>query len=954
VERWEQVEAIFHEALQLAPAQRDAYLRQACGGDGTLLIEIAELLAHHEQDTGFQPWAAAAAAQLISSPASLKPGQPLGPYRIESFVAAGGMGQVYRATDTRLDREVAIKICTEPFGERFAREASAIASLNHPHICHLYDVGPNYLVMEFVEGAPLRGPLPLKQAVEYAGQILDALNAAHRKGITHRDLKPANILVTRQGIKLLDFGLAKRSRPLQESGASSPTAQTEKGQILGTLHYMSPEQLQGDETDGRSDLFSFGCVLHEMLTGKRAFDGPSPAAVIAAILERDPAPSNVTLPLQQVMKTCLAKDPDHRFQDALDLKRALNWAVEQPITTPPNQRAWISVVAAATLAVGMVAGWALSNLHRVPADEPVLQLQIEPPPGGRFVFGGSTYGEPAISPDGKMAAFTASVDGKIGLWVRPLDGGSARLLPGTENAGQPFWSADSRSIAFDALNRLRRVESEGGAPADIVSLTAMRGASWSRDGYILFSALSPASGRFSVFRVSASGGTAALVAAPDPSRGELAFRWPQALSGGRFLYVVEGTRPDMTGLYAGSLAKPVERVKLLTTESKAVYASDATGNGYLLWMRSGALVAQEFDREALRLVGEPHEITETFKGTSQGEMHVDASANGRLLYGAYEEATEFAWWDRTGHRLGKVGQRLDGIRMFRLSPDERRIVVQRLTGGVQDLWLLDVERGVATRFTSDDAVSMEPVWSPDGQVILFTHFGSGELLRKPVNGGGDQQVVGHRSESMFPLDWSVDGRWLLTRVGQVGGPRSTSKTTPDTHYDTWRLRMTPDGKLDDGVAPAPYLRTRFNVGMARFSPEPNPRWVAYVSDEAGQPDVYIDAFPEPRSKVRISTSGGEFPKWGTEGRELFYVTPDNRLMDVSLKPGSGTVEASRELFTLPLRSAAGATYEPSRDGQRFLVLTNPEAAGQSLTVIVNWPALLRKGSPALRRSAGPG
>jgi serine/threonine protein kinase len=373
LERWQQVEEIFHEALQRDPAERETYLRQACRDDSGLRREVASLLAHHSADRQSESWAAAAAAQLVKSPASLQPGQSLGPYRIESFIAAGGMGEVHRATDTRLNREVAIKVSTAHFSERFAQEASVIASLNHPHICHLYDVGPNYLVMELVEGTPLRGPLPLKQALDYAGQVLDALDTAHRKGIVHRDLKPGNILVTKQGIKLLDFGLAKRSGPLQESDATLTAALTGKGQILGTLQYMSPEQLQGKDADARSDLFSFGCVLYEMLTGKRAFEGENAAIVIAAILEREPAPLDVAPPLERVIRTCLSKDPDQRFQNALDLKRDLAWAAEQPIAATTSRPSW--TVAAAMLAVGALAGWGLFSLRQPATDDRVLRLR---------------------------------------------------------------------------------------------------------------------------------------------------------------------------------------------------------------------------------------------------------------------------------------------------------------------------------------------------------------------------------------------------------------------------------------------------------------------------------------------------------------------------------------------------------------------------------------------------
>jgi serine/threonine protein kinase len=375
VERLQQIEEIFHRALEQEPAQREAFVRQACRDDSDLRRAVVSLLENHEEDSSGGSWAVQAAAQLVDASAALQPGQLLGPYRIESFLAAGGMGEVYRATDTRLHRGVAIKVSAARFSERFEREARVIASLNHPHICHLYDVGPNYLVMEFVDGAPLKGPLPVGKAVEYARQILDALDAAHRKGITHRDLKPGNILVTRQGIKLLDFGLAKQSAPLKETDATR--ALTEQGQIAGTLQYMSPEQLQGKDADARSDLFSFGCVLYEMLSGKRAFEGQSVASVIAAILEREPAPLNLSPPLERVVKTCLAKNPDDRFQNALDLKRALTWALDQPIAAKANRRVWIGV-ACAMLLIGGLVGWAVSHFRQPVEGERLLRLQIDP------------------------------------------------------------------------------------------------------------------------------------------------------------------------------------------------------------------------------------------------------------------------------------------------------------------------------------------------------------------------------------------------------------------------------------------------------------------------------------------------------------------------------------------------------------------------------------------------
>jgi Tol biopolymer transport system component len=485
---------------------------------------------------------------------------------------------------------------------------------------------------------------------------------------------------------------------------------------------------------------------------------------------------------------------------------------------------------------------------------------------------------------------------------------------------------------------LRRVEPGGGIPVEISSggIGAIRGASWGSDGYVLVSGVGTPSGRDGVYRISASGGRYSLVTAPEPSRGERAFRWPQSLPDGRFLYFAEGAKPESSGIYAASLSKPTERVKLLTTQSKAVYASGTNGKGYLLWTRGGALVAQELDPHALRFVGEPQEIAGALNEMPQGEMHVSASARGLLLYGAFQELTQLAWWDRRGNRLAEVGQPIEGIRMFRPSPDERLIAVQRFEGSVQDLWLLD-ERGLMTRFTAGASLDTQPVWSPDGRMILFTRYRSGVLLRKPANGIGDEQVIAQRSQVMFPFDWSGDGRWLLIREG-----------TPDTKYDLWKLPMTPEGRVREGAKPLPYLQTQFSESEGRFSPEPSPRWVAYMSDDSGRPEVYIDAFPEPRGKKPISTGGGTFPKWGAGGRELYYISPENKLMVVSLKLGSDTVEPSapRELFQLPLRSPAGPTYEPSRDGQRFLVLTSPEQAQQPLTVIVNWPALLKKGAAA--------
>jgi eukaryotic-like serine/threonine-protein kinase len=662
----------------------------------------------------------------------LSNGTQLGPYEILAPIGAGGMGDVYKARDTRLDRTVAIKVSKEQFSERFEREARAVAALNHPNICTLYDVGPSYLVMEFVEGAQLKGPLPLEKTVEYAGQILDALDAAHRKGITHRDLKPANILVTKQGIKLLDFGLAKQAGPLNESDATLTEALTGQGQIVGTLQYMAPEQLQGKAADARSDLFGFGCVLYEMLTGKCAFAGESAASVIAAILEREPAPLTVALPLERIVRRSLAKDPDQRFQTARDLKAALTWALDQPpasASAKPGRRWWI---AAATLVTGVLLGWGVSRFRQPPAEARPYRLQIEPPEGGRFLFGNSVGGL-SLSPDGRTAAFVAWGGGKSGLWVRRLDGTAARLIAGTEGAAYPFWSPDSKSVAFFAGSRLLRVDLAGGAPLAICDVAAARGGAWSSDGRILYGMLADG-----LYQVPASGETPTPLTKLDASRGEVFHRWPQALPGDRFLYWVQSGKPENTGIYAASFAKPGERMRLLTTDTNALYAPGGDGRSYLLWLRGGTLVAQQLDTGTLKLEGEPHAVADPVASIGiLGAMNAAVSAGGLLLYSASNTLSQFTWLDRTGKPLGVVGEP-GQYTTFRMSPDGRRVAASLDRPGSTDIWLLEVERGVAGRLTPNRGLSTYPIWSPDGRTILYTTGTPRNLFRKDSSGSRER------------------------------------------------------------------------------------------------------------------------------------------------------------------------------------------------------------------------
>jgi len=836
---------------------------------------------------------------------ALSVGDKLGPYEILSLLGRGGMGEVYRARDPRLNRDVAIKISDEQFSERFEREARAIAALNHPNICAIYDVGPTYIVMEYIEGQPLTGRLPLAQAVEYAGQILEALDAAHRKGITYRDLKPANILVTKQGIKLLDFGLAKQSGPLQETDATLTNALTSKDQIVGTLHYMSPEQLQGKETDARSDLFAFGCVLYEMLSGKRAFDGESAASVIASILERDPAQSNAAPPLDRILRQCLVKDPDQRFQTARDLKLALNWAMEQspasPAAKPSRRWAWIAAVALANAAL---AAWTLSHFRQPPDNDRVFRLQIEPPEGFQLNLGGNTGGI-ALSPDGRTAAFVASGNGRSGLWIRALDGSETRPIPGTDGAALPFWSPDSKSLAYFTARRLQRVDLSGGSPSVVCDMPANgRGGAWTADGRILFGDVGSA-----LFQVAASGGTPSPLTTLDASRGETYQRWPQVLPGGRILFHVLSAKPENTGVYAALLAQPSQRTLVLRTATNALYAPGGDGKGYLLWLRSGTLVGQEFDPAALKVTGEPHKLADPVANSPQlGEMYVAVPAGRTLLYSSSTLSSQFTWLDRAGRSLGVVGAASE-YNTFRLSPDGRRIAAS-LDGPVgNDLWQLEVERGVATRFTT---AGLYPLWSPDGRTIVFNSSLPRSLFRTDSGGAGTAERLTHSPNTQIPTDWSRDGQWVLYYEFSQG-----------TGRDLWALRMPAAGKSPQDAVPVPYLRTPDSESWGK-SP---PRWVAYQSDETHRSEIYVQAFPEPRGKIRISTGGGEYPQWGADGRELFYVSLDNKLMSVSLKwepaprsrrrrascsPCPPWIQAGLPMTLPPMASASSSAPHPDR------------------------------------------
>lgn len=867
-------------------------------------------------------------------------GDRLGPYEILAPLGAGGMGEVFKARDTRLDRTVAVKVLPEHIAKRddlrarFEREARAVASLNHPNICTLHDIGSQdgagYMVMELIEGETLadriaKGALPLEQALKFAIQIADALDRAHRAGVTHRDVKPQNIMLTRDGVKVLDFGLAKStaSKPGPTEETLTKVLTTE-GTVMGTPQYMAPEQFAGKEADARSDIWAFGAVLYEMVTGRKAFQGSSYQSLVGAILATDPAPMAVKpfTPswLERLVRRCLAKEPEDRWQTMRDVVIELRSPPAENVATPAKASRWPWAIAAAMLALGALIGWALSRSRHTPAPVHAQRFHVLPPEGGQIdLIKGF-----ALSPDGQTLAFVATAPGGSGLWLRPMDGAAPRLMPGTEQASFPFWSPDSRSVAYGASGKLWRLDVAGGTPVAVCDMLTTSAGDWSPDGFIVFQQ------NAGLLTVPASGGIPEQLTRPDAARGEIRHAWPQSLPSGRILFSVEG-KEEGTAIYVTTRANPRERIRLVPSNSNGLYAA-----GHLFWLRGATLVAQHFDPQRLILSGEPRALAEPIGLAGSGlggygKMSVAASSSGLLVHG-HDGGMRFHWVNRAGSATGSTAMagtlgRPGSYGTFRLSPDGRRVAIQR--GGLagRGLWLADLERDSWIRFTFMAGPAYWPLWSPDGKLLVFQAGAPLNLYRKEANGAGTEQRLIPSARTQWPTDWSRDGRLLLYY-----------EESDETQRDIWVLPVTADGKPE--AAPRPYLRTRFNELSGRFFPEPSPRWIAYASNESGRPEVYVQGFPEPRGKFQISTGGGELPDWSSDGRELFYVSLDRKLMSVrvDLHADSVTPSAPRELFSLPpgiLRS-----YAVAPDGQRFLVPA-PAGGAQPLEVIVNWPALLK-------------
>jgi eukaryotic-like serine/threonine-protein kinase len=863
------------------------------------------------------------------------------------------MGEVYKARDTRLERTVAVKILPSrlsenpEFRQRFEREAKTISQLSHPHICTLHDVGHqdgvHYLVMEFLEGETLterlaRGPLPVDQVLRYGIEIADALEKAHRQGIVHRDLKPGNVMITKSGVKLVDFGLAKLAAPQSGGVLSSfsvlPTQAgenlTAEGTILGTFQYMAPEQLEGHEADARTDIFALGLVLYEIATGRKAFTGKSQASLIAAIIHTQPEAISSVQPmtppaLDRVVKTCLAKDPDDRFQTAHDVKLQLQWIAEggsavglpAPVAARRKSReklAWALVPVAAIFAAAAT----LSVLRLRTESPPRVVSSLLPPEKATFSF---DSGPMALSPDGRRIAFVATSSGTNLLWVRSLDGSSAQSLAGTEGASFPFWSPDSRFLGFFAGGKLKKVEASGGPPQTLADASFGRGGAWNREGVILFSP----SSRDSIYRVSAAGGEASRITNLDLETGEFSHRWPIFLPDGkRFLYLAQASMTAHKGnaIYVASLDGR-ERRLLFNGNTNVVYAPP----GHLLFQREKTLLARPFDPKNLRFTEEAFPVAENvtlFPNVAVAAF--TASHTGLIAYqtGGGGGRTQLTWLDRAGKPVGTIGDP-GYLSAPRISHDGRKVAVAiEDSPGNADIWIHDLERNTPTRFTFDPDADFSPVWSPDDSRIVFAaaRKSPGDVYQKSSVGTGREEPLFASTTFKVPVDWSRDGRLVLL---QANDARTRNL------WDLWTYSVA------DRRA-TPFLQTPFNETTGRFSPDG--RWVAYTSDESGREEVYVVPFPGPGGKWQISAAGGRVPIWTRGGRELVYQAPGDeiRAVEVSTDP---TFRAGipRSLFKTRLRPPPGRQFDVTPDGERFLVnLRQGDEVSDPITLVQNWAA----------------
>jgi len=894
---------------------------------------------------------------------SLTSGTKLGPYEIQSPLGSGGMGEVYRALDTRLNRTVAVKVLASHLSaspelkQRMEREARAISSLNHPCICQLYDIGSqdgtDFLVMEFLEGESLsdrlrKGPIVPHEMYKIGIAVAEALATAHRHGIVHRDLKPGNIMLTQSGAKLMDFGLAKPVN-LAAPGSSSagppsftaaPTLSgpsplsplTTAGTIVGTIQYMSPEQIEGKEADARSDIFAFGAVLYEMASAKRPFEGKSQISLASSILEKDPDPISTLKPqlppaFDHLVTTCLQKNPDDRYLAAHDIKLELQWiaadksAPATPVSAAPIPQtprlAWLAALVAA-LALGAVAGF----LFRRPAPQlNSIRTVINPPDKMTLNLSGDAAGPPVLSPDGTSIAFTASTPaGKTTLWVRPANSLEARELSGTENAIFPFWSPDSRSLGFFSEGKLKIVDLTGDTPQTIADAPYGRGGAWGPGGVILFSPLTQAA----LARVSIAGGATTPVTTLDHDR-HTSHRWPLFLPDGKhFIYLAISHDPSKAAnntLYYASLDGKENR-PLFPCQSNAVYA-----DGYLLFARGDQLMAQAFNPSNGSLSDEPKTVA---KGVMNdvATWHMDASASeeGVLIFASGGNGDwQLLWMDRQTKQLSTIADKLTNLQIARLSPQGDRIAMQ-IDTGANDIWVLDMSRGVRTRLTFGPVANMFPVWSADGKWIAYTvdRNGGSSLCRKPSDGSGAEETLVTDDLPTIASDWSRDGKYLIYQRGSFGST------------DIWALPLEGERKP---VLLVPRTPNTFTV-RARLSPDGH--WLAYMSNESGAPQIYVVAFRGGQGKWQVSANGGDLPQWSKDGKELYYMDPTYNLLAVPVKEAGGAPQFGTAQQLVSNWSAPQVFYDVSPDGKKILLDRISQQVSQSVTVVTNFTSQLKK------------
>jgi serine/threonine protein kinase/Tol biopolymer transport system component len=955
-ERWSRVKALFQAAVDRPAEERAAFLAAATGDDAALRREVESLLASDSSDASFLDRLPVASesvfahplATLATSHTSLAAGLRVGPYEVIAPLGAGAMGEVYSARDTKLNRIVALKVLPQRFAldperaARFTREAQLLATLNHPNIAALYGLEESSpstasgqaavkaLVMELVDGPTLADrivlePISLEESLTIARQIAEALEAAHEKGIIHRDLKPANIKVAPSGtVKVLDFGLAKvwDGAPQSDVSASPTLTATDPGgrTILGTPAYMSPEQARGQSLDRRTDIWSFGCVLYEMLTGRTAFAGDTISDTLAAILEHEPEwaalPNSVPAGVRTLLRRCLEKDVRRRLRAAGDAALEIDdvlTGVKQPqdvfVTASRNRERFVWI--AATLLLSTLALTLGISYLRTPASVADMRVDITTP----STDAPTSF---AISPDGRRLVFVAYDQGQARLWLRPLDATTAQPLAGTEGAMYPFWSPDSRALGFFADAKLKRIDIRGGVPQTLASAPAARGGTWNADGLIVFTP----SGLGALSSVPSRGGDVATVTTVDRPH-QASHLFPQFLPDGRrFLFFVQGSA-DTQGVYLGSLDSPKTQ-RLTSADSAGAYLPP----GWVLFLRQGTLVARRFDSTRGELTGDPITVADPVgPDVSNFSGAASASRDGIVAYRSIGTGRrQLTWFDRAGKLLGTVGVPDDNELVGpSLSPDGLRIAAHRTLLGNTDIWIFDAAR--ATRFTFDASRDLFPIWSPDGRYVAFDSNRSGHryFYRKQSDLAGAEVPFLETPEDKVLNDWSPDGQSILY----------VTPNDPRTGADIWYLRLSGDRK------PIPFVQTPFLERAGQFSPDG--QWVAYHSNETGRYEVYVRSFPGPGGQQQVSTSGGIQARWRSDGQELYYIAPDGKLMAVSITMRGAAIEPGTPVALFQTRIWGGGTnanqgqqYDVSKDGRFLLNTAVDDGAMAPITLLLNF------------------